>query len=295
MANKVSKTTGHETRWVLPLYRKLGFEGMPDWLKDKTGAHPGLLFDKFSYFWGKKSEDGQVIWQGNWADKQMGSAKFQYFKKFVASYEKQKPLLKPLLAAHNERLSYLFAQLKASTLEVTAQWRFVSGLGMAHPSETGFAFDRVVGAPYLPGSSVKGLARAWAEHWEEADPNTRGRVFGSENKDPTSPKKAGSVIFFDAYPLGWPKLEMDVINVHYKDYYEGKKDRNHQPIPPADYLSPTPIFFLTVAAGSLFRFAVARRPGTKLTDVDQAKAWLKEALLNLGAGAKTSVGYGHFE
>jgi CRISPR-associated protein Cmr6 len=53
-----------------------------------------------------------------------------------------------------------------------------------------------------------------------------------------------------------------------------------------------------VAPGTEFRFAVGwRRPlddeARKLRDL--AKEWLTEGLMELGAGAKTSAGYGYFE
>lgn len=39
--------------------------------------------------------------------------------------------------------------------------RMVAGLGASHVLETGLTLDRNTGLPYLPGSTVKGLARAW--------------------------------------------------------------------------------------------------------------------------------------
>lgn len=48
---------------------------------------------------------------------------------------------------------------RAFTLE-TAE-RLVAGLGASHVLETAITLQRNTGLPYLPGSSVKGLARAW--------------------------------------------------------------------------------------------------------------------------------------
>lgn len=39
--------------------------------------------------------------------------------------------------------------------------RLVAGLGASHVLETALTLERNTGAPYLPGSTVKGLARAW--------------------------------------------------------------------------------------------------------------------------------------
>lgn len=87
------------------------------------------------------------------------------------------------------------------------------------------------------------------------------------------------------------------MNPHYAKYYSGEKDVNNHAIPPADYLSPTPIFFLTVAAGQTFRFVLAPRcqkEANAANDVAFGCELLKEALSTLGAGGKTAVGYGYF-
>jgi len=105
---------------------------------------------------------------------------------------------------------------------------------------------------------------------------------------------AGQAIFFDAIPAKPPVLEPDVMNVHYQDYYSGKTDSHGRPIPPADYLNPNPIPFLTVAKGSPFLFAMGWRGTLDKTAHTQAVAWLKAGLRELGIGAKTTAGYGYF-
>ena len=176
-------------------------------------------------------------------------------------------------------------------------WRFVSGLGSGHPYEAGFIWHRTLGVPYLPGSSIKGMIRAWVEQWcdeDDCNGDTVRRLFGSESV-PDSPNsdKAGDLIVFDAFPLRPPTLELDILNPHYQPYYEsnGKKF-------PADYYSPVPVFFLTVAPNQSFRFCLAPRPGA-VTDnpadnVRQGVKLLTQALETLGAGGKTAVGYGTF-
>ncbi|MCX7597473.1 MAG: type III-B CRISPR module RAMP protein Cmr6, partial [Armatimonadetes bacterium] len=147
-------------------------------------------------------------------------------------------------------------------------------------------WDRNLGVPYLPGSSVKGMARAWAQYWGAADENTVTRIFGPRGQEKLW---AGSVIFFDAFPTTWPEIEIDIMNPHYQEYYTDPSK------PPGDWMQPNPIFFLTVKQGQEFEFAVAKRtPGTDDSDVQQAVQLLKDALEYLGAGSKTAVGYGHF-
>lgn len=96
----------------------------------------------------------------------------------------------------------------------------------------------------------------------------------------------GRVVFFDAVPVEPPCLKMDVMNPHYGDYYQQKPG-----VPPADYLSPVPVYFLTVEAGGRFAFAVASKHANLAR---QAAEWLVSALRDLGVGGKTSAGYGYF-
>lgn len=168
----------------------------------------------------------------------------------------------------------------AIVLEGNPQWRFLTGLGRKGPLEVGFTFHRLYGFPIIPGSGLKGLTRAHAslvEKLSESDPRFV-RVFGSQERQ-------GQVIFFDAIPAEPPTLELDVMNPHYPDYYQGDE-------PPANWQSPQPVFFLTVGAKSRFWFAVGG-------DDEEAKGlaarWLQAALESLGVGAKTSAGYGYWK
>jgi len=159
-------------------------------------------------------------------------------------------------------------------------------LGAAHPYETGFIWHRTLSVPYLPGSSVKGLMRAWATHWcEPADQQEIARLFGAKDGEAS----CGALIVFDALPSQPPELEIDILNPHYSEYYQDPAK------PPADYLSPKPVFFLTVAPGQDFEFFLAPRHGVSKQDLDTGLELLREALEKLGAGGKTAVGYGVFK
>ncbi|NKC12768.1 MAG: type III-B CRISPR module RAMP protein Cmr6 [Gammaproteobacteria bacterium] len=65
-----------------------------------------------------------------------------------------------LAAALRERQHLSLGSLPAA-LEIPARSTgpFVTGLGLEHPTEIGFAFLAPYGLPYLPGSSVKGVVR----------------------------------------------------------------------------------------------------------------------------------------
>ncbi len=178
------------------------------------------------------------------------------------------------------------------------------------------------GAPYIPGSAVKGIARhaAWSEWNEEADEtkkaataNRIAEVFGYPTGD-SRPKKeeeatrggpdsylddylaargwkdkstSGTVAFLSAVPVDAGRLATDIVNCHHPKYYAG--DNPYA----TDDESPNPQFFPAVDEGVSFLFSIVPvHPGG---DVDAARAWLVRALSENGAGAKTAAGYGWFD
>lgn len=166
-------------------------------------------------------------------------------------------------------------------------WRMVIGLGGETVLETDITLHHLYGTPFIPGSALKGLTRAYASG--EIYPSTDidkdhevvKRIFGTQ-------KEAGTVIFFDAMPVdGQVTFALDIMNPHYPDYYSGSK-------PPTNDQSPIPVTFLTVT-DTAFVFALApRNPKNDKhkADAEQAREWLQAALDKYGIGGKTSVGYG---
>lgn len=240
-----------------------------------------------------------------------------------------------VLGGCHKRLELLLDSYKAlgwctgGPCQYGVQWRMVVGLGSASVLEgSGMTLHPIYGFPYIPGSSVKGLCQSVAlrEIWENRGEKafeelgingldgklgvgdlknlnemidksglSRGqkdelkkdlerfhRIFGSQNQK-------GSFVFLDAIPDSFPKMEVDIVNVHYGDYYqEGKA--------PADYLSPSPVYFLTVARGTTFHFYLAaRKLGDGASADDDMKTvlgWLKTGLEDYGIGGKKAAGYG---
>ena len=174
----------------------------------------------------------------------------------------------------------------------------------------GIHLHPVYGFACLPGSGLKGMARSYAETvWlaSQADGSVAweriravfGWTAGSEKDKTWRPSdvedaagtQAGAVVFHDAWPTTWPRLQPDIVNNHHTDYYDGKDD-------PGDWEEPVPVYFLSVAAGAVFDFAVSPRAGRDDTDTDLtalALEWLQAALVHEGAGAKTNAGYGRFK
>lgn len=196
-----------------------------------------------------------------------------------------------LLRASFQRWEKCVQAANATVFTMRTDWRFVAGLGRKGPLEVGFTFNRY-GIPILPGSSVKGITRATALLLEGIAEQSAEfvAIFGRapETGSDETVAQTGGAIFFDAIPTKTPSLELDVMNPHFPDYYKGAA-------PPTNWQSPIPVYFLTVAPGTEFAFAVGWRGAQ--ADValrDKAVQWLKRGLTELGAGAKTNAGYGYF-
>ena len=233
--------------------------------------------------------------------------------------EQQKPILQRICSGLSDQqlLDSLTARRQQALADAVAWTGTARGPLTLHLSRAtalenaGIALHPLYGFAYLPGSGLKGLARAWAERvWLEAQPDREQaireirQVFGyaphSEDgkswvpeaiaRDPAS--KAGTVVFHDGWPLHWPKLIVDVVGVHHPKYYQAEDGKVP---PPGDWEDPVPTTFLAVGPGTEFTFALApRRPGD--TDLARRAAeWLKAALGDWGAGAKTAAGYGRIE
>ncbi|MFB3764881.1 MAG: type III-B CRISPR module RAMP protein Cmr6 [Methanotrichaceae archaeon] len=197
-----------------------------------------------------------------------------------------------LLDAYRQRWRSMVASQQGEVFEATTEWRLIVGLGQKGPLEVGFTFHRLYGFPIIPGSGLKGLARAYAylvEGRDESDEDFRG-VFGCalNSGEDICQAQVGGAIFFDATPLNPPDLDLDVMNPHYPDYYQ-------KGLPPADWQSPVPIYFLALKPGVRFAFAVGwRRPSDDRRLLSLGVGWLKAGLQELGVGAKTAAGYGYF-
>lgn len=251
---------------LIPLYRN---EQLP--VKRGNDSNTGLWYDKFCSAW-KNNGGNWEIEKNNW------------IKTVVGEELGNAQLIKDIF----ERLTRLVLQRNGKVRFFRTDSRFVTGIGREHPVENGFTWHPLLGLPFLPGSSVKGMVRAWAENWLSADKELVSRIFGPEGE---GSKAAGTVVFFDALPDESVRLEADVMTPQYSGYY--KKDGG----PPADWYSPVPIPFLTVAEGQTFVFAMAPRRTGHIDDTEDMKKaceWLEQLLPNIGAGAKTAVGYGRF-
>jgi len=233
-------------------------------------VHPGLLLDKRHDLW-PEGQDAQ--------------------KDFVRQQ------LRRVTSAHGDSriLERALSRYRAAQPPGTVRWQARTAGPLSLHLSRASAFENVglclhplYGFAYIPGSGLKGMARAYAQTVAKATAEQREAVFGKDT-DAEREGKSGGVVFYDALPTRWPRLYVDIVNNHHRDYYEKAS-------PPEDWEDPVPVNFLAVRRNATFEFAVAARHSEG--DSDQlcqlARAWLEGALAWLGAGAKTNAGYGRF-
>lgn len=188
----------------------------------------------------------------------------------------------------------------------------------------GIALDRCFGLPLIPGSAVKGVSRhtaLWAIRSAESDQEKRRLlrlallVFGFGEEDLKHHKSKTNW----AWAAGSMEILHDVLRQlppasHFKGLVSflpaSPASENMRIV--AEGLTPhtdqktaeesqklNPLTFPAVERGSQFAFALVlnRQPenGDEHTIqevLDQAEAWLKQAVTGTGIGAKTSAGYG---
>lgn len=166
------------------------------------------------------------------------------------------------------------------------------GTSAANALETGAALHQTYGVPYLPGSALKGCARAFAVELGVA-PDYLDVMFGrSPLRRGDMQAEAGCVIFHDAWWLppedartgGMHRgpLRRDVVTPHHHEYYAGKQAG------PTDFDSPVPV--ATLAARGAYYFVVEGEPAW----AQAALRLLRGALARNGIGAKRAAGYGLF-
>jgi CRISPR-associated protein Cmr6 len=176
--------------------------------------------------------------------------------------------------------------------------RFVTGLGLTHPVENGFVWHHTLGAPYLPGSSVKGMMRAWADHWKMADGDDKEnrklvlRLFGDDDDSHTT---MGALIVFDALPLKPVQLVHEVLTPHDGGWRLSGPGDSDPPLSPGDWHDPNPVPFLAVEIGAKFQFVLGLTRHGEAKDLELGYRLWEEALEWIGAGAKTATGFGRFE
>lgn len=226
------------------------------------GRHPGLQLDKYCRV-GDQAVQREALVQ-------------------VAGIGGDAGLFNELRGRRAEALRALGAQAWCRTTAGPLTLHLARASAMEN---AGICLHPVYGFAYLPGTGLKGMARAYAETVAAAPGADVEAVFGSAAEESC---RAGAIVFHDAWPGTWPRLTVDIVNNHHPSYYQDDG-------PPGDWDAPNPVYFLALPAGTEFSFALGKRRA----DVDDrllelARQWLDGALTVLGCGAKTVAGYGSF-
>lgn len=171
---------------------------------------------------------------------------------------------------------------------MTLENRLLIGLTGNAALETGCSLSRNYGMPYIPGSSVKGVVRAWANQHLAGHSDELEQLFGTADSEQPY-RVSGLVTFHDAWWIPDPvKKEhkpfvLDVVTTHHQAYYNGTQAE------PSDKDSPIPNHLLAVQGS--FLFVLEGEPAA----IELCQTIVEKALADNGIGAKTAAGYGYMK
>ena len=241
----------------------------PSFIENIDIENLNLKINKFPFFEIKDNNEIKFIYKDKYCfDKQ---------ESYIDSYYK-----------NINKLNYCFSN------SITYTTSFYLSIGSEDTVyETSIKLHHTYGIPYIPASAIKGSFRSYIinKYFDNEEKTALDKddwfvdIFGNENKQ-------GNVIFFDAFSKD-AKIQKDIMNPHYPDYYDGKK-------PPTDDQNPRPINFLVVTGEFQFLVGVKNNftinpKNEKISILNFVERELKNSLQNFGIGAKTAVGYGYFE
>jgi CRISPR-associated protein Cmr6 len=162
--------------------------------------------------------------------------------------------------------------------------RMFMGLSTGGALETGVSTSHSYGMPLIPGSSVKGVARARALQLG-VSAEYRAVLFGEDEDEAHDSGRlagAGSLVWHDAW---WcpdpqcPPFTEEVVTVHHQSYYRSEGEAT-------DFDSPVPNGQIAVQGS--FYFVIEGDPVWTV----RAMELLRQALAAAGIGAKRAAGYG---
>ncbi|MBW4629036.1 MAG: RAMP superfamily protein [Brasilonema octagenarum HA4186-MV1] len=135
---------------------------------------------------------------------------------------------------------------------------------------------------YIPGSSIRGLVRAWAKKRPEIQPRMR-ELLGYQEENSIY---AGKIEFLDAWPIEPTKLTLDIVNPQqdFQVFHEGQG-------------KPLSAYTLGDGENSIqVKVAIRGIPGRVTdTEVGEVWSWIEQALTLYGVGSRTASGYGTFK
>ena len=177
---------------------------------------------------------------------------------------------------------------KANCFEVKCSWRVRVGGHRGPESILLPAFD-ALGMPYIPSSTLRGVARNQAiRHfidqenlsWEQAEKKV-APYFGSLEAE--GPNRMGKVIFLDTYPIPDQTLKSGGLSVDMANNIWGWEGDELKYSP-----NPNPFFSLIEP-----KFLIGLRPGSNCSNetLEKVRLWLTRGLSS-GIGSQVNTGYG---
>ncbi|BAZ87164.1 MULTISPECIES: type III-B CRISPR module RAMP protein Cmr6 [Dolichospermum] len=196
---------------------------------------------------------------------------------------------------YSQRLQQLTKRtelIAQKSFKVQCPWRIRVGGHRGPESILLPAFD-ALGIPYIPSSSLRGVARTQAIReimakdkieWQEAEKQIASYFGSVETQDKAN--QAGKVVFLDAYPL--PNQNQNVLAVDIANNI-WQWDNNSANNTPKYSPNPNPFFSLEKPM-----FVIGLRLASNCQDNDileQVKQWLIKGL-QAGVGSQVNTGYG---
>ncbi|MEB3189942.1 MAG: RAMP superfamily CRISPR-associated protein [Snowella sp.] len=131
---------------------------------------------------------------------------------------------------------------------------------------------------YIPGSSIRGIVRAWAKK----SPEISTRMIELLGNQTNNTITAGKIEFLDAWPTEPTRLSLDIVNPQqeFQVLHQGQG---------------TPVSHYTLGTGKKLEFTVAIRgiPNRATAEeVAEVWGWVEQALCFYGVGSRTASGYG---
>ncbi len=134
---------------------------------------------------------------------------------------------------------------------------------------------------YIPGSSIRGVVRAWAEK----RPELRNRMYEFLGNQVNDRVTSGKIEFLDAWPQKACKLTLDIVNPQ-QDFQVFHREQGK------------PVSSYTLGNGSdniEITVAIRGTPGKATPEeVEEVWGWVEQALGLYGVGSRTASGYGSF-
>ena len=275
----------------------MGIAATPRYMKDNDAGfydHLSPAAGFYTFF---------PIWQNTW--KLDETQKHKALEKILNYSNAAQQQTKALIQRQTTLMDCINPALKLSIATKNLS-PFMTGMGMEHPLENGFAFLQPYGLPYLAGSGVKGVLRqtarllaedAFGEGNHGFNVETINTLFGTDPKlENLEPEKCrrGALTFWDVIIQpkefqGKMKLAVDILTPHQSHYLQNGEN-------PHDSGKPNPVPFLAVGAGADFNFHITANPhllgDLKYCWQEMMQQCFKYTTDWFGFGAKNAVGYG---